>query len=107
MHLTPSTMVEIQRYYLSPNPLIPNSPQPLLYYKNLFTKTELQPSRLHELFDQNGWKSQWIFRYGPTQEAHYHSGIHECMVVLSGTATIRFGAADTCDDLTKSRGRYR
>ncbi|ROW18395.1 hypothetical protein VPNG_00294 [Cytospora leucostoma] len=43
----------------------------------------------------NGWYVQWIFRYGPTQESHYHSATHEAMAVLTGEATIRFGAADS------------
>ena len=41
---------------------------------------------------------QWIYRYGPTQPSHYHSSTHECMVVLSGSATVRFGVADAESD---------
>lgn len=54
------------------------------------------------MFNKNGWKVSWIFRYGPTQQSHYHSKAHECMAVLSGTATIRFGAADTSEDLDEN-----
>lgn len=50
----------------------------------------------------NGWRTHWIFRYGQTQDSHYHSGTHECMAVLSGTATIRFGVADTDPNLDVS-----
>lgn len=49
---------------------------------------------MHDAFAANGWHVQWIFRYGPTQQSHYHSAAHECMAVLSGEATIRFGVAD-------------
>lgn len=31
--------------------------------------------------------------------SHYHSYTHECMIVLNGTATIRFGAGDTTNDM--------
>lgn len=95
-------MVEIHKYHLKPTALIPNSPQPLLFYKGLMAESDRVPARIHDLFDANEWKTQWIFRYGPTQESHYHSSIHECMAVLSGTATIRFGVADTDDDLERS-----
>lgn len=49
---------------------------------------------MYDLFSQNGWQVQWVFRYGPTQDAHYHAAAHEAMAVLSGEATIRFGASD-------------
>lgn len=99
-------MVEVKKYHLPPTALIPNSPYPLLYYPGLLNEQVGRPDDaipvVHDLFDSNGWKTQWIFRYGPTQEAHYHSHTHECMAVLSGTATIRFGVADTNPDLQLS-----
>ncbi|OTB07511.1 hypothetical protein M426DRAFT_317820 [Hypoxylon sp. CI-4A] len=96
-------MVEVKKYHLPPTQLIPNSPQPLLHYQGLFSSpSALQADKIHDTLDKNDWKTQWIFRYGPTQASHYHSRIHETMVVLSGTATIRFGVADTDADLDKS-----
>lgn len=76
---------------------MPNSPHPLLHYRGL----DLEPkaTNYYDLFQQNGWKVQWIYRYGQTQRSHYHSNAHECMAVLSGTATIRFGVADTSTDM--------
>ncbi|KAI0174093.1 hypothetical protein BJ166DRAFT_511069 [Pestalotiopsis sp. NC0098] len=100
-------MTETRKYFLSPTPLIPNSPQPLLHYPG-FLSREIEQSpnaaavSCHKLFESNGWTTQWIFRYGPTQRSHYHSTAHECMVVLTGTARIRFGVADTADDLEAS-----
>ncbi|KAI2607169.1 uncharacterized protein GGS25DRAFT_532372 [Hypoxylon fragiforme] len=90
-------MVQVKQYHLPPTPLIPNSPQPLLHYINLLPSP--CPSLIHETLDRNAWATQWIYRYGATQPSHYHSRIHEAMVVLSGTATIRFGVADTSPDL--------
>ncbi|KAF3055978.1 hypothetical protein GL218_06832 [Daldinia childiae] len=96
-------MVEVEKYYLPPTRLIPNSPQPLLYYKGLLVdSSECRPEAIHETLDKNHWETQWIFRYGSTQLSHYHSRIHEAMVVLSGRATIRFGVADTDPDLDKN-----
>ncbi|EXJ73199.1 uncharacterized protein A1O5_02959 [Cladophialophora psammophila CBS 110553] len=99
-------MVEVKKYYLPPTALIPNSPQPLLHYPGLLSSVDSShesfASKAHDLFTANGWETQWIFRYGPSQRSHYHSGVHECMAVLTGTATIRFGVADTVSDLEES-----
>jgi uncharacterized protein YjlB len=89
-------MVLVTKYYLPPTALMPNSPLPLLHYTGL---QALAPAGkaidFYDLFEKNGWEVQWIFRYGSTQRSHYHSTAHECMVILSGNATIRFGVADT------------
>ena len=96
-------MVEVKQYQLPPTPLIPNSPQPLLHYPGLLSsESECVPSKVYDRFSENGWEVQWIFRYGSTQTSHYHSQVHECMAVLSGSATIRFGVADTVSDLEES-----
>ena len=96
-------MVEVKKYHLPPTSLIPNSPQPLLHYPGLLSNKEtLNAAKVHDLYTANGWETKWIFRYGPTQDSHYHSQAHECMTVLSGTARIRFGVADTSSDLEES-----
>ena len=95
-------MPDPKSYHLPATKLIPNSPYPLLHYPSFFTA---EPSgtfsapQVHTLFASNAWQTQWIFRYGPTQRSHYHSAAHECMVVLTGSATIRFGVADTDPDM--------
>ncbi|KAI0133944.1 hypothetical protein BJ170DRAFT_180048 [Xylariales sp. AK1849] len=105
-------MVEVKRYSLHPTALIPNSPHPLLYYPGILSE-ECKESpnqaamKCYGLYTQNGWQPQWIYRYGLTQTSHYHSQAHECMTILSGTSTIRFGVADTTDDMeenTNGRG---
>ncbi|KAH6889843.1 hypothetical protein B0T10DRAFT_513049 [Thelonectria olida] len=99
-------MVEVRKYHLFPTDLIPNSPRPLLHYKNVLAQksqtSQCDPVEVWDLFHKNGWKVSWIFRYGPTQLSHYHSQAHECMAVLSGTAVIRFGVADTSEDLDEN-----
>ncbi|KAL4887616.1 hypothetical protein BJY04DRAFT_5358 [Aspergillus karnatakaensis] len=98
-------MVEIKQYHLHPTDLIPNSPRPLLHYKNGLPRNaegHCSPSQVYEIFTKNDWNVHWIFRYSATQLSHFHSLAHECMAVLSGTATIRFGVADTSDDLDES-----
>ncbi|KAK5106401.1 hypothetical protein LTS08_000520 [Lithohypha guttulata] len=98
-----TTMVEVRKYDLPPTPLMPNSKHALLHYPGIFAAPgECDAAKVYDLFLSNGWKTQWIFRYGPTQESHYHSEAHECMVVLTGSATIRFGVGDTSADLEES-----
>jgi uncharacterized protein YjlB len=89
-------MAQVKKYYLPATALIPNSPHPLLHYTDLQID---KAASFYDLFQKNGWEVQWIYRYGPTQRSHYHSGVHECMAVLSGNATIRFGVADTSPHL--------
>ncbi|KAL1887218.1 hypothetical protein Sste5346_010355 [Sporothrix stenoceras] len=92
-----------RRYVLPATARIPNSQFPLVHYKGVFaSEVAASPSATaaaaYARFAANGWRTNWIFRYGDTQRSHYHRA-HECMVVLTGTATIRFGVADTADDL--------
>ncbi|KAH7355707.1 hypothetical protein BKA66DRAFT_429820 [Pyrenochaeta sp. MPI-SDFR-AT-0127] len=94
--------VKVDSYKLAPTPLIPNSPYPLLHYPGLLRDrvggADFKTTDIFDLFASNGWQSQWIARYGPDIQSHYHSTTHECMVVISGQgATIRFGVAD-CKD---------
>ncbi|KGO48302.1 Cupin 1 [Penicillium expansum] len=95
--------VEVRKYHLLPTNLIPNSPRPLLHYKNVLPKniysSHCDPGEVWQIFTKNGWKVNWLFRYSDTQLSHYHSNAHECMAVLSGTASIRFGVADMSADM--------
>lgn len=96
-------MVEVRTYIIPPTKLMPNSPHVLIHYPRLLlSKIEdpnFTPSDLYDLYASNGWESQWVARYGPTQASHYHSQAHEAMTVISGEgATLRFGVADTSDD---------
>lgn len=94
--------VKVKAYRLPPTPLIPNSPYPLLHYPGLLRdqveSAGFKTTHVFDLFASNGWQSQWIARYGPDIQSHYHSTTHECMAVISGEgATIRFGVADSKD----------
>jgi uncharacterized protein YjlB len=92
-------MSEVMKYILPPTVLVPNSPYPLLHYPGILKdKSDCTAVSVYDIFSGNDWEVQWINRYGPTQSSHYHSAVHECMAVLSGTATIRFGAADHVSD---------
>ena len=101
-------MGDIRKYHFPPTALVPNSPQPLLHYPNiLIAKSSCSPALAYDLFSSNDWEVRWIYRYGQTQSSHYHSAVHECMAVLSGTATIRFGVADSASDSEESTNGSR
>lgn len=94
--------VKSKTYILPPTPLIPNSPYPLIHYpallKDTVSNSEFSTTQVFDMFKQNGWQTQWLARYGPDIQSHYHSTTHEAMVVVSGgSATIRFGVADATD----------
>lgn len=99
-------VIEVRQYYLPPTDRIPNSPRPLLHYKNVLPvrphSKHCDPADVWAMFTSNKWEVHWIFRYSHTQQSHYHSNAHECMAVLSGTANIRFGVADTSSDMEKN-----
>uniref|UniRef100_A0A8H7KC52 Cupin type-1 domain-containing protein n=1 Tax=Bionectria ochroleuca TaxID=29856 RepID=A0A8H7KC52_BIOOC len=96
-------MSQVQTYHLPPTDLVPNSPRPLIHYKNVLPRVKstgrCSPGDAWQMFEKNGWRVNWLVRYGHTQMSHFHSQAHETMAVLSGTATIRFGVGDTSDDL--------
>lgn len=94
--------VKSKTYHLPPTALIPNSPYPLIHYPTLLKDTVSTPgfstTQVFDIFKENGWQTQWLARYGPDIQSHYHSTTHEAMVVVSGgSATIRFGVADASD----------
>lgn len=77
-----------------PTALVPESPFPL-HYKNApgaKTGRPLIPRSSGGLGRPYEQRVTCVFRYGPIHL------LHECMAVLSGTATIRFGAGDTSKD---------
>lgn len=96
-------MVHTATYNLRPTVLIPNSRYPLIHYRGILAPSSRSiATRFYDLLSKNQWQPQWIFHYGETQRSHYHSFAHECMVVLTGRATIRFGVGDTVEDMIEN-----
>ncbi|KIW25537.1 uncharacterized protein PV07_08703 [Cladophialophora immunda] len=101
---TDHTVAEVKAYHLPPTAKIPNSPYPLLHYRNALPGGKERNMQLafYDRFVKNGWSVQWMTRYGKTQSSRYHSSAYECMAVLNSTTIIRFGVADTFDDLEEN-----
>lgn len=95
-------MEEPTTYILPPTKLIPNSPKPLLHYKNAFVQDgKIDLTHAYDTFVKNGWEVQWVTQYARCQRSHYHPSTHEAMVVVSGPGKIRWGVADIDEDEEK------
>ena len=73
---------------LLPGELMPNSPLPVLIYRDV--AVEGSPSRSFDaLFEANGWRGIW--RNGVYDFDHFHSNAHEVLGVARGSATLQLG----------------
>jgi uncharacterized protein YjlB len=74
---------------------IPNNPAlPLVLYRggiDLVGASDPEAA-IEQTFAANGWGDMW--RNGIYPFVHYHSMIHEALVIARGSATVRFGGAD-------------
>lgn len=65
---------------------IPNSPKPLLVYRNA---VPTDPNAIEDLFARNHWPPAW--RNGVFPFHHFHSTAHEALGVARGHARVLFG----------------
>jgi uncharacterized protein YjlB len=69
---------------------IPNSPYPLLLYRQAFAARNAEGAAwLEKQFAQNNWTNSW--RNGVYPFHHYHSTSHEVLGVYAGTALLHLG----------------
>ena len=70
--------------------IFPNSPLPLLVYRDAITTNAKDPASIFEQrFAENDWTNSW--RDGVYSFPHYHSTSHEVLGVYSGAAALRLG----------------
>ena len=87
-----NTNPAIKEYIFTVNKTFPNSPLPLLIYKNscLLGNQKNKAARLlQNIFNKNNWKNTWT--NGIYNFHHYHSNTHECMGIAAGKAWVVFG----------------
>jgi uncharacterized protein YjlB len=82
-----------QQLHLKPNGWMPNSPLPVLLYRNALP-TSPDPANtladtMERLFTTNGWPPQW--RNGVYDFHHYHSTAHEVLGFATGRADLVLG----------------
>jgi uncharacterized protein YjlB len=83
-----------ETYLFEDDGSIPNNPAlPLLIYRNgiSLAGTPDAEARIGEVLKDNGWVGIW--RNGIYPYVHYHSQIHEALVIARGRAKVRFGGA--------------
>jgi uncharacterized protein YjlB len=89
---TPSTSTP-QQLHLKPNGWMPNSPLPVLLYRNALPTsndpTNTLADTMERLFTANGWPPQW--RNGVYDFHHYHSTAHEVLGFAAGHADLVLG----------------
>lgn len=78
------------KFYFKDDGSIPNSQNPLLLYRNVFSGRGDEGAKwLEETFAANNWKNSW--RWGVYSFHHYHSISHEVLGVFSGSALLHLG----------------
>lgn len=90
VRINPET--KVLRYRMKQNKYFPNSTFPILIYKEAiqlpFFKKNAATVAKNILF-KNNWKNSWV--NGIYNFHHFHSLVHECIIVLSGKVSVIFG----------------
>jgi len=77
-------------FYFKDDGIIPNSPYPLLVYKNAFPERgNTGADWLEKKFKANNWYNSW--RWGIYPFHHYHSITHEVLGCFQGYAEVHMG----------------
>lgn len=79
-------MSEPETFTFADDGAIPNSPLPLLVYRNA---VPADAAAIEARFAQNRWPPAW--RNGVFPFHHFHSNAHEVLGVARGWVTVRFG----------------
>jgi len=83
-------LVQPEQLNFKDDGVFPNSPLPLLVYRDAITTDAKDPASIFEQrFAENDWTNSW--RDGVYSFPHYHSTSHEVLGVYSGAATLRLG----------------
>ena len=89
---SPQAAAAPEQLHLKPNGWMPNSPLPVLLYRNAFStaaNADTLASTMESLFTENGWPPQW--RNGVYAFHHYHSTAHEVLGFAGGHADLVLG----------------
>ena len=82
--------VQPEKVYFKDDGSIPNSPLPLLLYRQAFAPESPDLAAvIEQRFMKNDWTGSWRASVFPFH--HYHSTTHEVLAVYRGTATLQFG----------------
>ncbi|WP_434457110.1 cupin domain-containing protein [Stutzerimonas urumqiensis] len=85
----PSSSLKLEQLQLHSDGQTPNSPHPVLIYRNVPLADDDLASAFERLFDSHLWPARWraqVFDYH-----HYHSVCHEVLGVSRGRARLKLG----------------
>ncbi|MBP9756976.1 MAG: cupin domain-containing protein [Candidatus Pacebacteria bacterium] len=92
-----SNEVTVAGYLFGDNGVVPNSALPVVVYRNavlFINETEHTAKQaLASIASTNRWRADWVESNAVYRYTHYHSTAHEMLIVLSGSAEIRFGGS--------------
>ena len=81
-------MQEPEIYYFTPTRFVPNSPLPVLIYRNVL-RGENSEDSMKEKIESNHWMKGGTFKHYPTR--HFHSVTHECYAAFRGSSRMLLG----------------
>jgi uncharacterized protein YjlB len=84
------TGVEPETFTFTGDGSIPNSPLPVLVYREL--ELARDPATAERAFAASNWRGAW--RDGIYSFHHFHSTAHEVLAVVAGHATVTLGGPD-------------
>ncbi|EEH38333.2 hypothetical protein PAAG_01254 [Paracoccidioides lutzii Pb01] len=86
--MSSTTTQPVERFYLQPTTFSPNSPLPVLVYRNVLPQPHSE-SATTEFLEGNNWERRGTFGHIPTP--HFHPNTHECYGIFQGSSTLRIG----------------
>ncbi len=84
-----------QTLILDANAWVPNSPRPVLIYRDAIDTRGDTAAAAEAMFAANGWPPQW--RAGIFDYHHYHTTTHEALAVVRGSGKLILGGPDAAE----------
>ncbi|KAL1960372.1 hypothetical protein VTO42DRAFT_8332 [Malbranchea cinnamomea] len=84
----------VEKFYLRPTVHSPNSPLPVLLYRNVLPKPYSEESTSAFLAGKD-WEKRGVFGHIPTY--HFHPNTHECYGIFQGSSTLIIGRGEKDD----------
>ncbi|RMJ26042.1 hypothetical protein PHISP_03069 [Aspergillus sp. HF37] len=93
---------ELETYTLPPTPHVPNSPLPVLVYRNALPAPVTETST-QRFIEGNGWSRQGpVFPAIPKR--HFHPNVHECYGILRGSSQVHLGVGTSDNNNNPAAG---
>ena len=83
----------MQKFFFEDDGFIPNSRFPVILNRKAISFRDMNVEEAEAMLKERALKTGWHWDWGwiVYKRPHYHSEVHEALVVFSGTATLRIG----------------